>query len=88
MTPLSRAIGQRLRQLRDSAGLTQATLAAELGIGKKHISAVELGKNLQMFALVARYASALGVRVQTVLEPLDFEALMAAELEPKEDTHG
>jgi transcriptional regulator with XRE-family HTH domain len=37
-------VGRRIRGLRAKAGLTQADVAAELGITRGHVSAIETGK--------------------------------------------
>ena len=41
--PINVAIGQRIKQNRESAGLTQEALAEMVGLGVKHISAIERG---------------------------------------------
>ena len=41
--PLALAIGQRIRQLREEAGLTQEKLAYEIGMSKGFLSDIEKG---------------------------------------------
>ena len=41
--PINIEIGQRIKQSREAAGLTQETFAEMLGLGVKHISAMECG---------------------------------------------
>jgi transcriptional regulator with XRE-family HTH domain len=84
---IAKAVGARLRELRERRGLSQPTVASELGVTRQAVSVAELGIYMPSLAVIAGYARVLGVRVQTVLEPLDFEALMAAELEPIEEVN-
>ena len=39
--PINIQIGQNIRQIREDTGLTQERLADILGIGDKHVSAIE-----------------------------------------------
>lgn len=49
-----RRLGQRLRELRSSAGETQATAAAAVGLARPYLSAVEAGrKNITLETLYA-----------------------------------
>lgn len=41
--PINLEIGQRIRECREAAGLTQEAFAEMLGLGVKHISAMERG---------------------------------------------
>lgn len=41
--PMNIEIGQRVKQERESAGLTQERFSELLGLGEKHISAIECG---------------------------------------------
>ena len=41
--PINIETGQRIKQVREAAGLTQETFAEMLGLGVKHISAIECG---------------------------------------------
>ena len=41
--PINIEIGQRIKQSREAAGLTQEALAEKVGLGVKHISAIECG---------------------------------------------
>lgn len=47
-------IGQRIKQNREAAGLTQEKFAESVGLGVKHISAIECG--------------AVGVSINTIIE--------------------
>jgi len=41
--PLNIEIGQRIKQAREAAGLTQEVFAERIGLGVKHVSAIECG---------------------------------------------
>ena len=41
--PINIEVGQRLKQYREEAGMTQETLSELLGLGVKHVSAIERG---------------------------------------------
>ena len=41
--PINVEIGQRIKQEREAAGLTQARFSEMIGIGEKHLSAIERG---------------------------------------------
>jgi len=41
--PLNIEIGQRIQQAREAAGLTQEVFAERIGLGVKHVSAIECG---------------------------------------------
>ena len=57
---LIREFGRRLREARRRAGLSQAEVAARLGIGQRYVSRVELGtENITLSACV-RFARAVG----------------------------
>jgi DNA-binding XRE family transcriptional regulator len=60
-------LGQRLRQLRLSAGLTQAELARRTGIHRPNIARVEAGRHTPSLETLARLAAAIGVPTTRVL---------------------
>ena len=41
--PINLEIGQNVKQIRENAGLTQERLAELIGLGVKHLSAIECG---------------------------------------------
>ena len=41
--PINVEIGQNVKQIRESAGLTQESFAELIGLGEKHVSAIERG---------------------------------------------
>ncbi len=56
-------LAHRVRELRESHGITQEGLASASGIDGKHVQLLEAGKTNPTVATVAVVASALGVRV-------------------------
>jgi DNA-binding XRE family transcriptional regulator len=60
-------LGQRLRALRLSAGLTQAELARRTGIHRPNIARVEAGRHTPSLETLARLAAAIGVSTTRVL---------------------
>jgi DNA-binding XRE family transcriptional regulator len=61
-------LGQRIRELRLAAGLTQAELARRTGIHRPNIARVEAGRHTPSLETIARLASAIGVSTTRVLE--------------------
>lgn len=60
-------LGQRIRELRLAAGLTQAELARRTGIHRPNIARVEAGRHTPSLETLARLASAIGVPTTAVL---------------------
>ncbi|MCB9601402.1 MAG: helix-turn-helix transcriptional regulator [Sandaracinus sp.] len=60
-------LGARLRELRLSAGLTQAELARRTGIHRPNIARVEAGRHTPSLETLARLATAIGVPTTRVL---------------------
>jgi transcriptional regulator with XRE-family HTH domain len=65
------AIGQRIREQRRSAGLSQASLADAIGVTFQQIQKYERGANRISFSRLAGVAVALGCRVSDLAEGLD-----------------
>ena len=59
----------RVRILRQKAGLTQAQLAERAGIEQGYLSRVERGKHSPSLEVTYRLAAALGVRPGDLFEP-------------------
>jgi transcriptional regulator with XRE-family HTH domain len=59
--------GQRVRELRISAGLSQEGLAAEAGIHRTYVGSVERGERNISLRNIVRIANALNVRPQDLL---------------------
>jgi transcriptional regulator with XRE-family HTH domain len=67
--PLLRAIGVRVRYLRQERGLSQESLADLADIDRSYMSAIERGlRNLSVLN-IARIAGALNVGVRDLLDP-------------------
>lgn len=60
-------LGNRLRELRREAGLTQAELARRTGIHRPNIARVEAGRHTPSLETLARLASAIGVATTRIL---------------------
>ena len=65
--PINIKIGQNIRQIREDAGLTQEKLADILGIGDKHVSAIERGAVGLSLPTLVRICEALSVSADRVL---------------------
>lgn len=81
---LAKAIGRRLRELREATGMSQPTLATQMGVCKQFVSCYECGRSEPSLSVIARFAGPLGVRVHAVLAPLQIEMLVQSEAEPQE----
>lgn len=73
-------IAARLRQLRESLGFTQATVAAELGVHRPTISEIEAGRRAVSAEELYRLATLYGASVAEILAEAPTEAAEAAEL--------
>ena len=60
-------LGQRIRQSRESAGLTQEALATAAGIGRVTLVRLEKGEQTPRFKFLDSIAQALGIRVSELL---------------------
>jgi transcriptional regulator with XRE-family HTH domain len=63
--------GQRLRELRHAAGLTQEGLADRAGLPHTHISAMERGIKLPNLITLLRLALALDCKVAKLIRVFD-----------------
>lgn len=59
-------LANRLKELRSSAGITQARLAEMVGVSRKTINTVENGVFVPSTILALKLSTALGVRVEQV----------------------
>ena len=64
---LRRAIGKRVRQLREDAKQTQETLAWAAGISKASMSRIEQGENLPSVPVLFALARELGVTASDLI---------------------
>lgn len=60
--------GERLRTARETAGWSQARLAAETGCATRTVMRAELGQSDPSLATVQAWAEALGVSVADLLD--------------------
>lgn len=61
-------LGKRIREYRLKHGLTQFQLAEKLGIDDKHLSRIELGKNMPQAAVIAKLAEVFGIEPKHLFE--------------------
>ena len=60
-------LGARIRQFRESAGLTQGALARAAGIGRVTLVRLEKGEQTPRFKTLEEIAKALGIRIPELL---------------------
>lgn len=71
LSALQIRFGERLRQVRLAANMTQAQLAERSGLNEKYVGRVEQGrKNLRLDTMV-RLAMVVGLKVSDMLRELD-----------------
>lgn len=76
-----RTIGEILRHAREQAGLTQAALAARVGLAPNHLVRLETGEKAQpRFETVARLAAELGFSLDDLAARLGYRT---GQLSPK-----
>jgi len=69
--PLLRALGARVRQLREGRGWTQESLADRAGLDRSYIAGIEAGLRNPSIKALARIAKGLGVSVSDVVTNID-----------------
>jgi len=69
--PLLRALGARVRQLREGKGWTQEGLADRAGLDRSYIAGIEAGLRNPSIKALARIAKGLGVTVAEVVANAD-----------------
>ena len=94
MTPIEKAIGQRIARLRERSGFTQADLAEKAGVQPETISRYEAGKLSIPLERLLLIANAFGLRIQDLVytgtkdhahgRAVDRLLLVAAALSPEE----
>lgn len=67
-----RTLGERIRRLRSSAGLTQEALARAADIGRVTLVRLEKGEQTPRFKTLDAIAKALGIRVSELLVESEF----------------
>ncbi len=69
---LQNTLGEKIRQLRKSKGLTQEQLAEKIGIDNKHLSRIEKGRHMPTYNILKRLAKVLDFDIYAIDEtPLD-----------------
>jgi len=63
---LAEGLGNRLRELREAKGLTQAQLADLIGVSRKTVNTVENGVFIPSTVVALKLAGALGCSVETL----------------------
>jgi transcriptional regulator with XRE-family HTH domain len=68
---LRRRFGERLRELREAAGLTQIDLSYAVGITQSGISKIERGATSPTLDVILRLAGACGVTIASMTDGID-----------------
>ena len=63
---MAEGLGNRLRELREAKGLTQAQLADLIGVSRKTVNTVENGVFIPSTVVALKLAGALGCSVETL----------------------
>ena len=66
---MQREFGQRLREARIAAGITQQELASRIGMQRSHLSEIESGQQNVTLRSMTALAQALGLQIQVLLAP-------------------
>lgn len=61
-------LGKRIREYRQKYHLTQFQLAEKLGIDDKHLSRIELGKNMPQSSTITKLAEVFNVEPKELFE--------------------
>jgi DNA-binding XRE family transcriptional regulator len=64
------AFGQRVRALRERAGVSQEDLAHAIGMSRRYMSGIERGEANPSLDQLVRIASGLGVEVRKLMPPI------------------
>lgn len=65
---IKKLLGKRIREYRMKHSLTQFELAEKIGIDDKHLSRIELGKNMPQAVIMEKLAGAFGIEVKDLFE--------------------
>ena len=63
---MNKKLGQRIRQLRENANLTQEFIAEKLGISRQKYSRIENGTNDISYDFILRVASVIGITPDSI----------------------
>jgi ribosome-binding protein aMBF1 (putative translation factor) len=70
--PIFAVVGEMI-EARQAAGLTQAEIAARMGTSQSVIARLENARHMPTFEMIARYAAAIGRRLDIHLVPSNRE---------------
>lgn len=65
--PINIEIGQRIKQSREAAGMTQEAFSELIGLGPKHVSAIERGAVGVSIATLQRICKVLSISSDTLI---------------------
>lgn len=65
------AIGQRIKELRQAAGLSQERLALEIGMDRTYLASVEAGKRNVSIINLKKIANGLNLSLSELFEGVD-----------------
>ena len=80
--PINLEIGQNVKQIRENAGLTQERLAELIGLGVKHLSAIECGAVGVSLATLKQLCVLLSVPADAILFGIESSNSGGAERRP------
>lgn len=66
--PINIKIGEKIRYYRQKAGLTQETVAEQIGLTQKHISRIECGYHNSLFITIMEIAKVLNIPIDALTE--------------------
>lgn len=79
MEPFYREFGDALRRAREAKGVSQTTLAAEVGLSRTSIANIERGRQRVLLHLLPRFGQVLGVEPTLLLPHAEPAGLDQAE---------
>ncbi|MGL5151908.1 MAG: helix-turn-helix domain-containing protein [Clostridium sp.] len=69
-------VGERIKEARTKANITQKTLAKKLGVAEKYINEIELGRKVAQESFITKASKALGVDLNDISMVVTDEVLM------------
>jgi transcriptional regulator with XRE-family HTH domain len=69
--PLLRGLGVKVKQVRESRGWTQETLAGKAGLDRSYIAGIEAGLRNPSTKALSKLARALGVTLSALFEDVE-----------------
>lgn len=79
--PVDVAVGNRVRELRIRAGITQQTLAKEIGVSFQQVQKYEKGANRMGASRLVQVAGILKIPVATLFQDIDSRGAQIAPLD-------